>query len=158
MTGVDRGAMEVLDDRDVLLYVKSEDMIRMVLPPDAGDAAIQSLRANGYYSFPMSVSGFGGHWGTGSSFDAGNFGNKPVRATELPEEEEDAIGRVWTAIHEKGKRLHIVDVGKESALRRVIDEHLHHLRTFPVLVRPDGRRLEGLENFDEKRLENFLSD
>jgi hypothetical protein len=149
--------MTLLDHRDVLLYIKSEDIVVRVLPPDAADEAIRSLRANGHYSLPPGQ-GYSGHWGTGSFFDAGRFGNKPVRAKELPEGEEDAIRRVWAAVQEKGKRLHIVDVGKESALRRVIGEHLHHLQNFPVLVRLDGRRLEGVENFTEAGLEKFLSD
>jgi len=146
-----------LDRRDVLLFVDSEKVIR-TLPPDAQDPTIRALRENGSYTFWGA--GYAGHGAIsgGTLFDAGRFGNKPVKSRELTDAENDAIHLVWRVLHEKGRTLHIVDVGKESALRRVIQEHLHHLRTFPVLVRPDGRRLEGLEEFTLENLEKFLSD
>jgi len=146
--------MNALDPRDVLLYVKSEDIIRMVLPPDAQDEVLRAYRARGYCTPPMaSLRGLPIAPGPG----AGYFGNKPVRDKEIPEGEQEAIQRVLSMVHQKGRSLHIVDVGKESALRRVISEHLHHLRIFPLLVRPDGRRLEGTDSFSVENLERFLS-
>jgi hypothetical protein len=146
-----------VDPGDVLLYVKSEDHIRCVLPPDAHDEAIAASRASGYYTFWPG--GWAGH-ATGSSqaLYMGSLGNKPVLDKELPEDEVEAIRRVGAAIAAKSKRLHIVDVGTESSLRRYIEEHLHHLKRFPVLVRPDGRRLEGCDEFTDEKLESFLTD
>jgi len=147
--------MNALSPRDVLLFVKSEDIIRMVLAPDAQDEVLRAYRARGYCTPPMaSLRGLPISPGPG----AGYFGNKPVRDKEIPEAEQEAIQRALSFVHQKGKSLHIVDVGKESALRRVIAEHLHHLHNFPVLVRPDGRRLEGSESFSNENLEKFLSD
>ncbi|MGA9839357.1 MAG: hypothetical protein WBF81_02970 [Thermoplasmata archaeon] len=149
--------MTALDHRDVLMYVRSEETIRLVLPPDAQNEVIQGMRSQGYHTVTFS-SGLGSGRVMGTSFNSGYYGNKPVREKELSEAEVEAIGVAWTAIREKGKTLHIVDVGRESALRRVIEEHLHHLEHFPVLVRPDGRRLEGVQNFTLRNLETFLSD
>ncbi|MFZ1023558.1 MAG: hypothetical protein WAN87_05435 [Thermoplasmata archaeon] len=149
--------MKTLGSGDVLIYVKSEDMIRWVLPPDAQDEGLRGFRDSGYYTCPVA----GGKWGAhsaGLDHNAGYFGNRPVRDKELPEEEAAAIDRAWVALRAKGKTIHIVDVGKESALRRVIEEHRHHLRSFPALVRPDGRRLEGTPNFTKENLDKFLSD
>ena len=151
----DESAMKALGARDVLMYVKSENVIRMVLPPDAQDEALRRLRANGYDTYFAGSSVYGARGGFGSG--SGYFGNKAIRAKELPEPEEDAIRRVWATVRAKGLTLHLVDVGVESALRRVIEEHLHHLRNFPVLVRPDGRRLEGAQSFSEENLAEFLS-
>jgi hypothetical protein len=148
-------ARVALDHRDVLMYVKSENIVRWVLPPDAQDEALRGLRSHAFYCIPP-AGNWGGHMGT--NFDAGYFGNKPVRDKEIPEAEADAIRRAVTAVYGKGKKLYIVDVGKESALRRVIAEHLHHLHSFPVLMRLDGRRLEGAQNFSQENLETFLSD
>lgn len=147
--------MTEVTDRDVLMYVKSEEVIRWVLPPDAQDEGLRAFRAGGYYTCWLQP-GYGGH-SAGSFFEAGHFENKPVRDKQLPEGESDAIDRACAAIYAHGKSLHIVDVGKESALRRVIEEHLHHLHSFPVLVRLDGRRLEGIESFTQESLEEFLS-
>jgi len=147
--------MNDLSAQDVLMYVKSEDTIRMVLAPDAQDEALRAYRANGYCT-PAMASLRGLPLTPGP--DAGYFGNRPVREKEIPEAEEEAIQRASLAVHNRGKTLHIVDVGKESVLRRVIEEHVHHLRDFPVLVRTDGRRLEGIGNFSDENLKKFLSD
>jgi hypothetical protein len=152
----DPKAAKALSPQDVLMYVKSEEIIRRVLPPDAQDEAIRQFRAGGYYSSPLLPTSYWTH-GNATIFDAGNFGNKPITDKEIPKAESEAIDRACAAIYARGKRLHIVDVGKESALRRVIAEHLHHLHDFPVLVRVDGRRLEGAESFTEENLEKFLS-
>jgi hypothetical protein len=148
--------MKPLGSDDVLIYVKSENIIRWVLPPDAQDEGLRAFRASGYYTCPV----IGGNWGHSAGIDhnAGSFGNRPVRDKEIPEEEAAAIDRAWVALRAKGKTIHIVDVGKESPLRRVIEEHRHHLHRFPVLVRPDGRRLEGIPNFRNENLERFLAD
>jgi hypothetical protein len=148
--------MTELDPRDVLMYVKSEDVIRKVLPPDAHDEAIRGFRAQAFYCVPPVAANYGGH--IGPAHDVGYFGNKPVIDKEIPEAEEEAVQRAMKAVYDQGKKLYIVDVGKESALRRVIEEHLHSLRDFPVLVRPDGRRLEGVRNFSPENLGRFLSD
>jgi len=148
--------MQAVDRRDVLMFVKSEDIIRRVLPPDAHDEALRGFHSQAYLSIPPPAALRGGHIGPG--WEAGYFGNKPVRDKEIPELEEEAIHRTVMAVHGRGKTLHIVDVGKESPLRRVIAEHLHQLHSFPVLVRPDGRRLEGVQNFSQENLEKFLSD
>ncbi len=53
--------------------------------------------------------------------------------------------------------LHLVDVGKESGPRKYIEEHLHHQRGFPVLLRSDGQRLEGLAELTPDKVASFLS-
>ncbi|MFZ0892431.1 MAG: hypothetical protein WB778_03910 [Thermoplasmata archaeon] len=148
--------MKPLGNDDVLIYVKSESFIRWVLPPDAQDEGLRAFRGSGYYTCPV-IGNWGGH-SAGIDHNAGYFGNRPVRDKEIPEEEAAAIDRAWVALRARGKTIHIIDVGKESPLRRVIEEHRHHLRSFPVLVRHDGRRLEGCPNFSKESLEKFLSD
>jgi hypothetical protein len=146
-----------LDPRDVLVYVRSEDVIQRVTPPDAQNEVVSALKGQGFYTFgptgwagPVAISD--------TAFNAGNFANKPITSRELPEDEEEAVRLVLKIALAKGKNVHLVDVGKESALRRLIEERLHHLRHYPVLVRPDGRRLEGLQNVTPGQLEAFLSD
>ena len=144
--------------RDVLLYVDSHSIVR-VLPPDAQDECVRGLQAHGFYTFSpgpfgVSVGGFSGS----TVFDSSRFGNKPVRGSELSPDEQKVVQDVWKQAHAQGRHLHIVDVGKESDLHRYIQEYRHHLRRFPVLVRPDGRRLEGVEAFTPENLAHFFTD
>lgn len=148
---------ELVQPGDVLIYIKSEDVVRRVLPSDAHDEAIGALRAGGYYTF--FPAGYGGHAGPSpAAYDTAHYGHKPIMGKEVPEAEEDAIERAGATVFAHGRRLHVVDVGTESALRRIISEHLHHLKNFPVLCRPDGRRLEGTDEFTQENLEKFLRD
>lgn len=142
--------------RDVLIYVKSDRIISKVLPADAQGEGHRIFHENGYLTcLPApSFSGHGGFVGD-TFFDSGRFGGRPLYAQELPDEERDALRRARQVAGERGLTLHVVDVGKESPLRRVVEEHL---RDFPVLFRLGGRRLEGVSNFTAERLEEFLSD
>jgi hypothetical protein len=148
-----------LDRKDVVMFINSLKIVR-TLPPDSQDRAIGSLRQGGYYVFWAGTYGYAGHGGATASalWDSGRYGGKPIVEHELTPEEEDAVRLALRLVHEKGKNLHLVDVGKESAFRRLVEEHLHHLRRFPSLIRHDGRRLEGVEEFTPEKLESFLAD
>ena len=149
-----------LHSSDVVMYVKSQRTILRVTPPDAVNEVMAGMEAHGYYTFGAIPGSYGGHVTGGGTalFDGGRFGNKPVFDEELPEDEAEALDLVARKVQESGRRLHVVDVGRESALRRLIEDRLHHLKRFPVLLRPDGRRLEGPEDFTEARIAAFLKD
>jgi hypothetical protein len=145
---------------DVLMFIKSTRVIEYLTPPDARDAAIAGLTRDGHYTFSAAAGSYSIHGGIFGStvFDSGRYGNKPILDKELPEEEVEATRAVFQAARAKGRTVHVVDVGRESALREYISEHLHHLKAFPVLMRPDGRRLEGCANCTPEKLEKFLAD
>ena len=142
---------------DVLMYINSLKIVR-VLPPDSRDAAIGALQDHGAYTFvPQGWSGHGGFLGD-TPFNAGHYGGRPIETEELTEDEETAIRLVLTLAHDHGRSVHIVDIGRETSFHRYIEEHRHHLKQFPVLLRPDGRRLDGIEQFSRDRLGKFFSD
>jgi hypothetical protein len=141
--------------QDVLMYVNSAAIVR-TLPVGDHDLLLGGMQEHGYCTVP--AGGSASSHIVPADYNAGDFGGRPVRGQELSEEDQEACLRAWEAVHRTGKTLHIVDVGKESELHRYIALHLHHLRRFPVLVRPDGRRLEGPEAFTEENLARFLSD
>ena len=125
--------MQPVDRRDVLMFVRSEDIIRRVLPPDAHDEALRAFHSQAFFCVPLRP-----HYAGATSDRAGRpviSGTSPCGIRKSPEVEEDAIQLAVRAVHGQGRNLYIVDVGKESALRRVISEHLNHLHRFPVLVR-----------------------
>lgn len=76
---------------------------------------------------------------------------------EMPDDELECIRRVRAAADRHNCHVHVVDVGKESIIHEKIDETVHHLKKFPALLRPDGRRLEGTDQFTEEKLDQFLS-
>lgn len=145
---------------DVLMFIKSIRVIDCVTPPDARDAAISGLESKGHYTFFTGIGGYSAHSGFSGStmFASGHFENKPIFDTALPEDEIAATRAVFQAAHAKGRTVHVIDVGRESAVREFISEHLHHLKSFPVLMRPDGRRLEGCASCTPENLEKFLAD
>ncbi|HTZ61244.1 MAG TPA: hypothetical protein VMC82_01165 [Thermoplasmata archaeon] len=145
-----------LHPHDVLLFVKSERTIRLILPEDAHDHALEGLRQNGVYTFVPGT--YAGHSGGAALWSTGEYAHKPVEGEDLPEDEEEAVRRAGALVMASGRTVHVVDVGKETAFHRVISEHLHHLRKFPVLCRPDGRRLEGVDAFTEDNLRRILAD
>jgi hypothetical protein len=144
---------------DVLMFIKSVRVIESVLPPDARDAAIGNLEKHGEYTF-IPGPGYAVHGGfVGSSvFDAGRMGGSAIMDQELPEDEVEATRTVFRVAHAKGRTVHVVDVGRESSIRRYISEHVHHMTRFPVLMRPDGRRLDGSDNCTPENLAKFLAD
>jgi hypothetical protein len=142
------------------MFIKTERVIRAVLPPDARDPLIAGLESHGFYTFNAGPGGWAGHGAIlgDTAFDAGRMGHKPILDEELPEQEVEATRLVFQVLHQRRRTVHVVDVGRQSSFHRFIEEHLHHLREFPVLVRPDGRRLEGCREFTPEKLEQFLSD
>jgi hypothetical protein len=145
---------------DVLMFIKSTRVIEYVTPPDARDAAIAGMTQDGHYTFTAAAGSYSIHGGIfgDTVFDSGRYGNKPIFDKELPEDEARATRVVFETAHAKHRTVHVVDIGRESALREYIEEHLHHLKSFPVLMRPDGRRLEGCANCTPEKLEKFLAD
>jgi hypothetical protein len=141
--------MTAAPEWDLLLYVKEVRVILRVLGPADRDQAFASLSTTGMWPLNRTMI-------TPGRMDGGNFDGKPVIHDEIPEDEAEAIHCAWDAAHKRNFRLHIVDVSKESSLRRVIEEHLHHLKAFPVLVRKDGQRLEGCTEFTPEKLDKFL--
>ena len=143
---------------DVVLFVNSERIVK-VLPPDFRDRVTEGMHERGYYTFPGAVGNPAMHGGFigDTVFNAGNFGGKPIISHELTEEEQETVRTVLRMVHAKGMTLHLVDVGKESHFRRIFAEHLHHLREFPVLIRHDGRRLDGFAAFTPEGITKLLS-
>jgi len=149
-----------LHPSDVLMYVKSKKVVSLMTPAEAQNEVMGSMEEHGHYTWGSNFGSWGGHaTGGGTSFfDGGRYGNRPVFDQELPEDEAEVVRLVCRKVRERGRTLHLVDVGKESALRRLIQEHLKHIRRFPVLMRPHGRRLEGPDECTEAGLDEFLTD
>lgn len=61
----------------------------------------------------------------------------------LPEDQQDAVDMVEEIASSHGFEVEVVDVTKEDAFRRDIQEHAKHIHSFPTVITDDGRRIEG---------------
>ncbi len=145
---------------DVLMFLRSTRVIELVTPPDTHPDVALAIARDGCYSVAAAPNPYRGRVlvGGAPSVGEGGFSNQGVVDKELSEEEVEAAAAVFRAARAKGRTVHVVDVGRESALREYISEHLHRLKSFPVLMRPDGRRLEGCANCTPEKLDRFLTD
>ena len=75
---------------------------------------------------------------------------------EMPDAEHECIMRAWRIGHENGYAVRLIDVAEGPEFREWILRHKHDLKEFPVLLLPDGRRLDGPAGFTEERLRSAL--
>jgi DNA-binding Lrp family transcriptional regulator len=52
----------------------------------------------------------------------------------------------------RGYAVKIVDISKAGRLERLVTEHLRGVQNFPVLISPNGHRLEGCAQFTEEAI------
>jgi hypothetical protein len=57
-----------------------------------------------------------------------------------------------------GKALKVVDVNRPSGDQGLVQRWVTRETLLPLLVSPNGRRLEGIESFVPSRLKDFLSE
>jgi glutaredoxin len=73
----------------------------------------------------------------------------------LPEDQKDSVETVRRLADRNGFDVHIIDVTKESILRREIQKGIEGIRIFPTLVTDSGIRIEGTAT--KERLESLLT-
>jgi len=56
-----------------------------------------------------------------------------------------------------GKEVRVIDVNRPATEGDPVDRYVTAETHLPVLISPDGRRLEGLESFVPSRLKRFLA-
>jgi DNA-binding Lrp family transcriptional regulator len=57
---------------------------------------------------------------------------------------------------QRGYRVRVVDVARVGRIERLVAEHLKGVQTFPVIISPLGRRLEGAPAFTEEDLADLM--
>jgi len=66
------------------------------------------------------------------------------------------VRKVTDLVRKHHQTLRIVDIERPGSYREQVLEFMLGSHSFPILVRPDGRRLEGIEEFKESTIESFL--
>jgi hypothetical protein len=73
----------------------------------------------------------------------------------LSDEQQRIIGWVTEIGPRLGLDVHVIDVGRENFLHRVIQEEFEKIKSFPPLVDNSGKILEGI--LTKEQVETFLS-
>jgi hypothetical protein len=70
----------------------------------------------------------------------------------LSDDQARAVALVEELAAQRGYTVEVKDVARVGRLERMMTEVLRRASNFPVLVSPDGVRIEGAEHFTEERL------
>lgn len=126
------------EQREVTLYVQSKRAITSFYRPSAAASATPGApnpivgAASDYVSEPATSDG------------------RPVYF--LSDDQSHAVAITEEVGLARGYLVKVVDVEKVGRLERLVTEHLRDVRSFPVLVAPNGQRLVGAEHFTEENL------
>jgi DNA-binding Lrp family transcriptional regulator len=126
----------VADGRELTLYVQSKKAVTT------------------FYRAPSTPVGHPGH----SPMNPAATGTGDVGAVSddaiyfLSDDQTRCVALAEELARHRGYRLKIVDIERAGRLERLVTEHLRGVQTFPVLIAPDGHRLEGVAAFSEENL------
>ena len=128
------------ESRELVLYVQSKRAVTTFYrPPSAGTRT------------PVGQSGTGA--APGPSEEAQSVG-EPVFF--LSDDQSRCMALTEEIATKRGYHVRVVDIEKVGRLERLITEHLRGVQKFPVLISPLGRRLEGVEPFNEEELAGIM--
>lgn len=74
----------------------------------------------------------------------------------LPPEQIHCINTVTEVAEREGRNVTVVDVDRSDGREALVARWVGPDNVLPLLVRPDGARIEGVENFVPSRLRKFI--
>jgi hypothetical protein len=74
----------------------------------------------------------------------------------LPADQIHCVNSVLEAAIAERRFVTLVDVNRASAPPELVQQYVSPNDIFPILIRPDGQRIEGVENFSPKVLRRVL--
>ncbi len=88
---------------------------------------------------------------------SGNVGDAATDAAGstvffLSDDQARCVALVEETARDRGYRVRVVDTEKVGTIERLIAEHLRGVQHFPVLISPQGPRLEGVGAFTDEAL------
>ncbi len=132
--------------RELALYVQSRKAVTTFYRPPIAT----SEGAPGVGFSDASVSG----GETRGANLEGAIGDKPIYF--LSDDQARCVALVEDLAARRGYTVNVTDIEKVGRLERMVAERLRGVQTFPVLIAPSGRRLEGVEAFTDERLAEIM--
>jgi DNA-binding Lrp family transcriptional regulator len=121
------------ESRELTLYVQSKKVVTTFYrPPGPGGGTVPSTAAASGESAVASPVHF--------------LSDDQARCVALAEE----------MAMRRGHRIRVIDIEKVGRVERIVAEHLRGVQTFPILISPKGRRLEGVAQFTEENLAELM--
>lgn len=74
----------------------------------------------------------------------------------LSDDQSRCVALAEEIARHRAYRVKVVDIEKVGRLERLVTEHLRGVQTFPVLISPTGRRLEGCAGFTDENLSAMM--
>ncbi len=142
---------------DLLLFVAGE--------PDSGVGSLQNGKTNVFDRVIDAALPFGGHIPVSRSSSPPGavppLGEADPSMTDdrpwhLPPQQLRCVDLVLQLARRQRKRVTVVDVNRAGAQQPLVDRWVGANDVLPLLVRPDGARLGGVEQFVPQRVRRFL--
>jgi len=145
--------MALSDANDLVLLVAGE--------PDSGASAVRLFGVGLLLRWSaMVVPGTGRLGSGGPASSDSNFDQPPLtekRPWHLPGQQLICVNMVLDEAERRGRSVTIVDVDRPGDQQSVVDRWFGPQDVVPILVRPDGVRLVGVENFSPEQVRHFVA-
>jgi len=97
--------------------------------------------------------------GNGEPFNPDTYQQPPlsdVRPWHLPQQQMICLDLVLDVAEKQKKTVAVIDVDRPLDQKVAVDRWVHANDVLPLLVRSDGARLEGVENFEPAKVQRFI--
>lgn len=144
--------MALPDRYDLLLFVGGE--------PDSGAGSLESSGASFLGrlggSFVPATMYLGTHEKAGPTGETPPPSRAHRQAWHLPPDQVDCVNMVLDLAERARRKVTVVDVNRSSGQEELVDRWVRSEDLLPILVRPDGLRLMGLEQFAPRTVRQFM--
>lgn len=137
---------------DLLLFVTGE--------PDSGVGSLRDVKFRSGSAWFFGELPMGRKLRSTPDANTGGMGARSPLSGErpwhIPPQQIHCIDLVVDAAHQLGREVTVVDVDRPGELQGLVDYWVGPNDVMPMLLRPDGSRLRGIEAFVRRRVRRFI--
>src|SRR5208282_3026276 len=140
------------EGNDLMFFVAGE--------PDSGAHSVRLGGVGLLLRWTSMIVPGAGRLGPGGAAPPGTqFEQTPLsdqRAWHLPAQQLICANMVLDAAEHAGRAVTIIDVDRPGDQQSLVERWFGPQDVIPILVRPDGNRIMGVENFSPERVRRFI--